>query len=76
MASEQGGACPSAFTALVEAPRLIGKAFKIACELNHPVYDCLYLALAEIEKCELVMADRKFLRKVSATLWEKFVEPL
>lgn len=34
-------------------------AFKIACEIKHPFYDCCYLALARQEGCALITADRK-----------------
>lgn len=36
-------------------------ALRIAAELAHPIYDCLYLACALREDCELVTADRRFL---------------
>ena len=35
-------------------------ALQIAAELGHPVYDCLYLALALHEQAELVTDDRRF----------------
>lgn len=33
------------------------RAGEIAIDLNHPIYDCLYIALAERENCVLVSAD-------------------
>ena len=47
---------------------LLARAFQISSVMRHGVYDCLYLALAEQEQCELVTAD---LRLVSA-LGSKF----
>lgn len=38
---------------------LLPAAFALAIELDHPVYDCLYLALALTEDCPLVTADRR-----------------
>jgi len=35
-------------------------ALKMACELHHPVYDCLYLAAAVRCRAQLVTADRRF----------------
>ena len=35
---------------------------EIAISTKHAVYDCLYLALAEAEGCELVTADNQFAR--------------
>ena len=37
------------------------RALALAMELDHPVYDCFYLALAEREQCPLVTADRKLI---------------
>lgn len=39
---------------------LMPAAFEIAVTLDRTVYDSLYLALAVIQKCALVTADRKF----------------
>ncbi len=35
------------------------EALAMACHLNHPVYDCLYLALARREAATLLTADRR-----------------
>ena len=35
------------------------RASTIALELDHPVYDCIYLACTEIEGVPLVTADRR-----------------
>ena len=43
--------CPSA--------DLVTHAAAIALELSHPVYDCLYLACAEVEGSPLITADGK-----------------
>ncbi|MGH6827205.1 type II toxin-antitoxin system VapC family toxin [Methyloceanibacter sp.] len=40
--------------------RLISRALSIARDLDHPIYDCLYLALAEDIAAPLVTADRRF----------------
>jgi predicted nucleic acid-binding protein len=40
------------------------RALALALELRHPVYDCVYLALAERMGRTLVTADRRFLRAV------------
>ena len=39
---------------------LIDAALKLGREVDHPIYDCIYLALAEAEEAELVTADRRF----------------
>ena len=55
---------------LVSAAGLAPRAVAIAGQLDHPVYDCLYLALAEAEQAGLVTADLRFLGKVRTTAWE------
>jgi len=35
------------------------EALALACHLDHPVYDCLYLALARREAAMLLTADRR-----------------
>lgn len=42
------------------------RALDLALALNHPVYDCLYLALAERLSRRVVTADQRFLRAVRA----------
>ena len=38
----------------------LSRRLPLGRELDHPVYDCIYLALAEVEDAELVTADRAF----------------
>lgn len=45
-------------------PSLIGRAGRIALALDHPVYDCLYLACAEETGSSLVTADKRLANKV------------
>lgn len=39
-------------------------ATSLAIELDHPAYDCIYLALAVESDCQLVTADERLLRKL------------
>jgi len=39
-------------------------ATRIAVMLDHPAYDCLYLAMAEAEETRFVTADDRLLRKL------------
>ena len=50
---------------LVPVPELTGRALELAIELQHPIYDCLYLALAERENVTLVTADQNLLAKAT-----------
>jgi predicted nucleic acid-binding protein len=38
----------------------------LALELDHPVYDCLYLAVALAQRTILITADRRFITSVGA----------
>lgn len=49
---------------LVPLEELVEDATRLAVTLGHPVYDCLYLALAVREKTRLVTADQQFARVV------------
>jgi predicted nucleic acid-binding protein len=40
-------------------------ADRLSVELDRPVYDCLYVALAERENARFVTADRRLARKLS-----------
>lgn len=43
---------------------LLPAALNIAMSIDHALYDCIYLALAEDADCTVVTADRQFHRKV------------
>jgi predicted nucleic acid-binding protein len=43
---------------------LLEAATRMAIEINHPAYDCVYLTLAIEKKCQFVSADDRFLRKL------------
>ena len=72
-------------TELVSLAMLVGivdeapytpRALSIARSLDHPIYDCVYLAIAEIDGDRMVSADRRFLTKVRQSAWADFVEEL
>jgi len=46
---------------------LASRAAALARDLDHPIYDCLYLALAEVEKATMVTADRRLVAAVRGT---------
>ena len=68
---EIAASLPQFFDKLASAAGLVQRAVVIGGQLDHPVYDCLYLALAEAEETSLVTADLKLLGKVRATAWEQ-----
>ena len=47
------------FERIVSLDQLAVRALELAVGLRHPIYDCLYLALAERERASLVSADTK-----------------
>lgn len=50
--------CPK----LVPYLSLIPRAYDIASQLRIGIYDCLYVAHAEVENCELITADDKLVK--------------
>lgn len=66
---------------LIPSKGLLERAQALAFELEHPVYDCVYLALALDRNTELVTADGRFVNALSAHARYKervrlLVEPL
>ncbi len=52
----------SACVDIMEAnSKMLDKAFEIAIEAEHPLYDCLYLALALEADAKVVTVDKRFL---------------
>jgi len=47
--------------------RLAPRALDLAVGMSRSVYDCLYLALAEREMCQMVTADQRFYQAIAAT---------
>jgi predicted nucleic acid-binding protein len=43
---------------------LFEAATRMSIEIDHPAYDCLYLALAVEKECPFVTANERFLRKL------------
>lgn len=56
---------PQFFERLYPVGPLAARALAISFALDHPVYGCVYLALAEREGCPLVTADARFLAKAA-----------
>jgi len=43
---------------------LLSRAVEISSQMRVGVYDCIYVALAEQENCELVTADTRLIRSL------------
>ncbi|HEX6141293.1 MAG TPA: type II toxin-antitoxin system VapC family toxin [Geminicoccaceae bacterium] len=50
----------------ISVKTLLPAAFGMACELAHPVYDCLYLAAAELNDTRVITADQRFFEHCSS----------
>lgn len=50
----------------VEDTALVPRALQLSLMLDHPVYDCTYLALAIRREVPVVTADRRFVRAAAA----------
>ena len=57
----------AAIVRTVDETPLLPRAVEMAVELGHPVYDCVYLAVAESLDDELLTADERFVRAVGAS---------
>jgi predicted nucleic acid-binding protein len=62
---------PESFDALYPAAGLVQRARNLSHDLDHPIYDLIFLALAEREGCPLVTGDGKLAKRLSGT----FLEP-
>ena len=64
----------SSRTIIWETDEMVGvDALRIAAALNHPAYDCVYLALARRIDATLVTADERFMNLVVSTEHEETV---
>jgi predicted nucleic acid-binding protein len=67
---------PRFFAELASAATIAPRALAIARELDHAVYDCVYLALAELRDARVISADTRLAEKVAGTKWSRRVEAL
>jgi predicted nucleic acid-binding protein len=62
-----------AYDHLVDDGKLLTGALEIALELDHAVYDCLYLSLARQQQMPVMTADTRFLNRVRRTAYARHV---
>jgi predicted nucleic acid-binding protein len=65
-----------AFNSYVHTPDHIERALELSFELDHPVYDCAYLAAALEYDLKLVTADSRFIAALAKGPYESRVMPL
>ncbi len=77
MTSEQAALAveqlPGFFDDLVPGVLLAARSIAIAAALDHPVYDCFYIALAELKATRLVTADLELVGRLAKTRWARCV---
>ena len=52
---------------IADEGEVMPRALEMALDLEHPIYDCVYLALAESLDDVLITADTRFGRKVASS---------
>lgn len=61
---------------LTPATALLPAALELSFALPHPIYDCLYLALAIERRCAVLTADHKFIERANQGVFRDRVEAL
>jgi len=61
-------------TEWVNAESLSADALAIACEIEHPVYDCYYLALARSRGIKLATADKRLIGQCRSKGWGAMID--
>jgi predicted nucleic acid-binding protein len=67
---------PSMFDELAPTGPLAPRAAAISAILDHPAYDCFYLALAEQRSGILISADRRLINRLDGTTWQEMATDL
>jgi len=67
VAEKMAALAPSFFQAFYSAKSLISRATNLAIEIDHPAYDCFYLALSIDLDLPLITTDAKLVRKLEGT---------
>lgn len=65
-----------ALITFVDEGAVAPRALEIAIELDHPAYDCVYLAVAEMLDAPFVTADERLQRKLADTPWNDRIRRL
>jgi predicted nucleic acid-binding protein len=66
----------TSFVELVPSRPFAESALAIAIELEHPVYDCVYLAMAEATAHPVITADKRLLARCAGTRFEPMLVSL
>ena len=69
-------ALPDCFSRLWPCRELAGRALELAFALDHPAYDCFYLACAEAAGGTLITADKRLNEAAAKAGFAALVHPL
>ena len=47
---------------IIDDFNVVSQALKLACDLDHPVYNCTYLAIARMKALPLLTADKRLIK--------------
>lgn len=67
---------PRYFDELVDLQELMPAALAMAHEIDHPVYDCIYVETARRRDGVLVTDDQRLIRKLQRSAWARFAVAL
>jgi predicted nucleic acid-binding protein len=67
---------PTILDELAPTGPLAPRAAAISTILDHPAYDCFYLALAEQRNGIFISADRRLIRRLDGTMWDQMATDL
>jgi predicted nucleic acid-binding protein len=67
---------PDLLDEVVPSSQLAARALALARSLDHPAYDCFYLALAELRQTRLITDDRRLLMRHLGMNLQGVVRPL
>ncbi len=70
------GVLPGYIHDLFDTDTFLSAAFDMACVLDHPIYDCLYVESARRFDMPLLTADARLIRKLAGTPYATHVTPL
>ena len=75
-AEQISAACLDGVPVLHASSTLVERATRIALDLDHLVYDCIYIACAEAIGGVLITADEKMMRTAENTKFQRLMESL
>ena len=64
------GLLPNCFQRLHASAELCATAFEISFDLDHPVYDCFYIACAQQANARLITVDHRLVELVGASAYQ------